>query len=143
MRNDSANWTPAAPLARAPVEIAETRLEVIVPERQTLLSGSIGALLEMSGVETATGWPKPATGESYALCLRRDRILRVNGTALEDGWYEAVGVAVSDMTDGYAVIQVSGPSALSVLKRGTEIDPSEPSAATARLRNSPRPRMSE
>lgn len=133
MRNDNAKWAPAQGMSFDPHVTKNATLKRVQPERQTLLSGPFARLLEMINVSDATGWPAPASGSSYALRLRRDRILSVNGPPIEEGWHEASGCAVSDMTDGFAVISLSGPDALTVLQRGTEINPAEPSASAARL----------
>ncbi|MFK7751272.1 MAG: hypothetical protein AB8B51_01865 [Sedimentitalea sp.] len=60
-------------------------------------------------------------GTPYALRLRRDRILIVDGPELPDGWHDDLGLAVSDVTDGYGVIDIKGGTALGLLQRGTEI----------------------
>jgi hypothetical protein len=105
----------------------------VVPERQTVISGPYRACLNLSGFQQAVGWPHAEPGESYALRLRRDRVLVVNGPVLADGWNAEHGVAVSDMTDGFAVIDLQGSDCLFVLRRGTEVSIEMPSASCIRL----------
>jgi len=132
MRDDSRKWQPAQGLERDPVVMDGLTIRVIQPERQALLSGPYASLLALANVTGTVGWPDPAMGDSYAIRLRRDRILAVNGPTLADGWHDEIGVAVSDMTWGYAVIELNGPAAMGVLQRGTEITLDTPSASVAR-----------
>ncbi len=131
MRNDSHKWTaPQDP--RQPVTQNGLTIRPVPLQRQTLLSGPIQTCLQLAQQPGATGWPAPASGTSYALRLRRDRILSINGPALPDGWHPD-GVAISDMTDGYACIEITGQGALDLLNQGTELDPATPSNSCARL----------
>jgi sarcosine oxidase gamma subunit len=57
----------------------------------------------------------------------------VDGPQIEEGWDAERGVAVSDITDGYSVVEVSGDAAIGVLKRGTEISLEQPSGSVARV----------
>ncbi len=131
MRNDSHKWD-APPAQRQPVIRDNLTIRPITFQRQTLLSGPIKTCLQLARQPSATGWPAPASGDSYALRLRRDRILSINGPTLPDGWHPE-GIAISDMTDGYACIEITGKGALDLLNQGTELDPTTPSGSCARL----------
>ena len=132
MRNDTPKW--AAPLGenRAAVVGENARLSLCLLPRQTILSGPASQCLSLAKQPSASAWPDSASGESYAIRLRRDRILAVNGPPLADGWHAGSGVAVSDMTGGYVVFELSGPAALDILKTGTELDVSQPSGSAMR-----------
>ena len=132
MRNDNEKWDPALGQTRSKHSVAGFEMNLVRLKRQTLISGAYPNALKLVDVDSAIGWPDKASGESYALRLRRDRILMVNGPELVDGWHHGEGLAVSDMTDGYAVIEIKGDRAMEVLKRGTEIVLGEPSASVAR-----------
>lgn len=132
MRDDSAKWTPVMGVDREPIIRKGLKIEVFCPERQTLISGPRGKALKLAGLDKAVGWPEPARSDTYALSQRRDRILVVNGPGLADGWDSDHGLAISDMTDGYAACTLSGQTAMSILKRGTEIDKRIASASVAR-----------
>ncbi len=131
MRDDSLKWD--APLGNTRADIAGDgyRASLIQLARQTVLSGPIETCLKIATQNTAFGWPEIASGKIYALRLRRDRILSVNGPGLPDGWHNH-GVAISDMTGAYAVIEVNGPRAIDLLNRGTELDTALPSGSVAR-----------
>lgn len=131
MRNDSHKWD-APTDHRLPLIRDDLTIRPIALHRQTLLSGPINTCLQLANQPKATGWPDPAQGTAYALRLRRDRILSVNGPALPDGWHPQ-GAAISDMTHGYACIEISGPRALPLLNQGTELDPATPSNSCMRL----------
>lgn len=133
MRDDSAKWAPATGRERGSVTIGSVTLSPVLLTRQTLISGPYEAALKLAGMRFATGWPEPVDGDTYALRLRRDRILVINGLALEDGWHDAAGLAVSDMSSGYAALELKGSNAFAVLQRGTEISRTQPSASVARL----------
>ena len=122
MRND--NGRRASPLGDIRDSIAGdgAHLSLIHLHRQTLLSGPIDGCLALAQQAQAHSWPEIASGDSYAIRLRRDRIIVLNGPILADGWHDDFSVAVSDMTGGYVVFELSGPRVLEVLKTGTELD---------------------
>lgn len=131
MRNDSHKWD-APQDQHLPLIHDGLTIQKITLYRQTLLSGPTNTCLQLANRPNATGWPAPASGNSYALRLRRDRILSINGPDLPDGWHPD-GVAISDMTDGYTCIELSGKNALNLLNQGTELDPATPSNSCMRL----------
>ncbi|MEL7097496.1 MAG: hypothetical protein AAGM84_01585 [Pseudomonadota bacterium] len=125
MRDDSARWHPPGSSAfDAPgVSVREVSLA-----RQTMVSGT----MVLSTYSLAIGWPDVALGEAYALCMRRDRVLLVNAGARRDGFDPDTSEAVSDMTDGFAVLALSGPRALECLQAGAALDPAQPSRSAFR-----------
>lgn len=132
MRNDNTKWDAPLGETRADVDGNRARLSLCQPARQTILSGPISQCLALAKQPSANAWPEIANGESYAIRLRRDRVLAVNGPALADGWHEGAGVAASDMTGGYVVFELSGPRALDILKTGTELALNQPSGGAMR-----------
>jgi len=131
MRDDSGKWPMALGTDRPPFETSGVRLSIVRPDRQTMLSGPITTCLKQAGLCEAMGWPEVSeTKGSYALRLRRDRLLVVNGAPMTQGWYN--GVATSDVSDGYGVVEVDGRDAFAVLQRGTEISRAVPSGSVAR-----------
>ena len=131
MRDDSRRW-PEFNLDKAPVKLGDVILSSAKVARQTVISGPLENALKLCGLEKAQGWPDVVTEETYALRLRRDRILVVNGPPLEDGWHAEHGLAVSDMSGGLVVFEIDGPGALPILRRGTEINVNEPSLSVTR-----------
>jgi len=132
MRNDNQKWAPACGLNRPTVHGENVQLTLPTFSRQTLMSGPVLNGLTLAKQPKAHGWPSIARGEAYALRLRRDRILAINGPALNDGWHEGNGVAVSDMTSGFAALELSGPRAHEILNTGTELDLALPSGTAMR-----------
>lgn len=128
MRDDSNNWdapdTNIKVLADVDVEVMQ-----VFFNRQTMISGT--DVLDRTLLPLVE-WPDKVNSDSYALVLRRDRILEVNGDHRPDGWNASAGIAVSNMTDGYEVFRLSGLRALDLLKRGAFIDASKPSRSVAR-----------
>jgi len=124
MRDDSRKWKVppdyAQPLAGDGVTVTR-----VWPARQVLISAP-DALARIA----ATGWPEVARGDAYALCLRRDRVLEVNGPARDEGWDGTQ--AVTEVSDAYAVFHIEGPQALALCRRGTELSLAQPSRSVAR-----------
>ena len=129
MRDDRQRWAPPRDRT-AHVTAPGLTITPVTVERLTLLSGP------MARQQTSlplVEWPGLALKDSYALSLRRDRVLEVNGPAHQDGWDGARGLAVSTVTDGYAQVEISGANALSLLNRGADLDLGTPSRSVARL----------
>lgn len=128
MRDDGHKWD--APSADPDVILGpDLQARQIWPERQTLISGV--DVLKDSDLPLVE-WPGSAPVSGFALVLRRDRILEVGGPARADGWDESRRWAISDMSDGYAVLHLDGPGALDLLKRGGVVSPDAPSRSVAR-----------
>ncbi|MCZ4351221.1 hypothetical protein O4H61_01695 [Roseovarius aestuarii] len=129
MRDDSQRWDAPLPpdYAHSAKGITLTRTTLA---RQVVVSGP-RVLTQIEG--PVAEWPGIVTGQSYALCLRTDRVLLVNGPPLSEGWHEGTDQAVSDASDAYAVVDISGPRSLEVLTRGAELSLQHPSKSVARL----------
>lgn len=129
MRDDTKKWD--APLALTTLEMSDgLTIRPVKLARQTLLSG-----VDVLGrtQHPISAWPGVVTAQTYALSLRRDRVLLVNGPALADGWHEDTAQAVSDVSDCYYVFDIRGDRAFSVLKRGAELRLDVPTKSVARL----------
>ena len=107
-----------------------TRLSRIKDLTLTLISGP-NVLGQVDA--PLVGWPEVIDGDRYAVVMRRDRVLLVGDTDLIEGWDDTKNLAVSDMTHGYDVFDLSGPHALSMLQQGTEIHLDQPSRSVVRL----------
>ncbi|MGR3491599.1 MAG: hypothetical protein ACU0DW_06025 [Shimia sp.] len=122
MRNDNARW-----------DVPHTGDAGL-----TLTWQDLGAQMLVSGTTVLSemgpmvDWPTPAEGTRYAVCLRRDRVMCVGDFGLEPGFDPARGLAVTDVSDGYAVLDVQGPGALDALQRGGELRLDTPSRSAAR-----------
>jgi len=138
MRDDRKRWRRAEGWGRKLDDLPGLRATIIRPKRQTLISGPTSAALKASNLADAAGWPGPAKGDHYAIRLRRDRLLVVDGEdrahpSLDEGWHDELGIAVSDITGGLALIELSEPSVPTLLATGAEIDPATPSPAASWL----------
>lgn len=129
MRDDSQKWSTQT--FDPNVYSSETLvIKQIQPNRQIIISG----VRARENTKLALiAWSGFAPAHDYALVLRRDRIIEINGPARSDGWDEQTGLAISDVTDGYAVAHLDGPDAMPLLMRSTEISINQPSASAARL----------
>jgi len=128
MRDDRDKWLPIGQ-HEYPINLPGATLSVPDISRQTLISGA--QVLEQIK-QPLIGWPDIADVQSYAITLRRDRVLLVNDSKEPDGWNEELNWAVSDVSDAYSVIDIHGEQALSLLMRGTELSLSAPSRSAAR-----------
>ncbi|MCE8009409.1 hypothetical protein [Aestuariivita sp.] len=129
MRDDRLKWD--AP-ASDPKVLAQDGLHVtrVRPTRLTLISG---VQARRASALPLIGWPDQVTSEQFALCLRRDRILEVGGPDRLPGWDAEAGLAISEMTDGYAMFHLDGDRTLGLLKRGGVARPDQPSPSVVRL----------
>ena len=128
MRDDRDLWAPALGLT-VPLALPGAELSAAPLTRQTLISGVSASAM----VEPSTGWPDIVDTTRYRLNRRRDRIVEINSEARAEGWDASRQQAVSDVTHGYSVFHLSGPNALGILKRGTEISLNTPSKSVARM----------
>ncbi|WP_323778845.1 hypothetical protein [Leisingera sp.] len=128
MRDDSENWDAPQPSGYVHQANGIT-LAPATLTRQTLLSGP--RVLAQTEQPIAS-WPDIVTAQSYALPIRRDRVLLVNGSAVPEGWQDDICQAVSDASDAYSVFDISGKNALEVLRRGAELNLGIPSRSVAR-----------
>ena len=127
MRDDRRKWTPV-PDHYAPLNSATVTVAPCSPGRQTLISGA--TILQNAG--PAIGWPDISGAGPYTLCLTRDQVLEVEGGARASGWDAASGRAISDVTDGYLVFDVSGVGGLDLLSTGGEISLQDSSRSVVR-----------
>ena len=121
MRDDRDKWAPALGTDRPAIENKHLHISVVKTQRQTLISGPYKKCLKVCKLSQASGWPQIATGDLYAVRLRRDRILVNDGPSLNDGWHDEAGVSVSDMSSAYILVEIKGEAALELLNRGTDL----------------------
>ena len=126
MRNDTARWDPPVPLSFTSDRL--TISEVTLP-RQIWVSG-IDVLEQFA--DQLIAWPDIATSDRYVVALRRDRVLLVGPTGHPPGYSPETGLATTEVSDAYLVIDISGPDALKALRRGTELRLDQPSRSVLR-----------
>ena len=136
MRDDRDRLPAAIGQGRPVIKGRDLAIEIESQPRQTIISGPYAAALAYAGLDMpAVGSGDVAQGESYAVRLRRDRILVVGGPLLENGWVPSAEVAISDMSQGYAVLTLNGAGALPMLQTGTEYEFTSSSGSASRLWN--------
>lgn len=128
MRDDRNRWNAPGSLG-LPLEGPGVTVTPVTDLQQVLISGpdvrrSFATLVE---------WPDVAQGGSYTLSLRRDRVMVIGGPARTEGWQESSQQAVTEMSDGYEVLDIAGPAAFDLLRRGAELSLTSPSRSVARL----------
>ena len=130
------DWSVAA-IRRHGLDIVVARAETI-----WLVSGDLPKFLARhhDGAD-CTGHRDACGGDRYALRLAPDRLLFVRRAAAQaapetHGWSND-GVALTDMSDGILLFDVTGPSALDVMALGAEYDfaakPASPTKSAAML----------
>lgn len=123
MRDDQKRWPEVKRYDRDELFGSGVAVRAVQLDRQTMISGSLSACLNLAGLKENSASSENFPGSStYAIRLRRDRILVVGGPELEEGWIKAAEVAVSEMTTAYSVIDISGNAAESLLATGTEFN---------------------
>ena len=127
MRDDSQRWEP--PAERFDFVVPGVRaLEVDLPE-SWMISGP--GVLEQFAAHYVS-WPDVVDVPAYAVALRRDRILWIGPWDHGGGYDPSRQLAVSDVSDAFAVIDLSGPHALDLLRHGTELRLDKPSRSVSR-----------
>lgn len=129
MRDDSNKWDAPDALMGTHIQSGVTLVPVSLT-RQTLISGP---RVQSQTDWPIVGWPDIATTPTYALSLRRDRVLLVDGPDMAEGWHEDTQRAISDARDAYTVFDISGDRAIEVLQRGAEVRLDMESKSVARL----------
>jgi hypothetical protein len=126
MRNDSARWDAPGPIDVTSQDLTVTAVPAVY---QHWVSG-IDVMDRYA--DQIVGWPDIVTTQCYALALRRDRVLLVGEADATLGYSDDTGLAVSDVSDGWQVADISGPNALECLRRGAELDLAQPSRSVMR-----------
>ena len=115
MRDDSHRWDASISAdMSADMSIVKDGLSIaaVALNRQTLISGpAVLTQVEDQVVE----WPGVAASAAYTLCLRRDRVLVVNGPDVADGWDVEEQLAISDVSDAYLSLTVPSRSVARML----------------------------
>lgn len=107
-------WSPVPDWSRAGIRHEALSIVAVAPQAAWLVSGNLAALLERHGVRFGD------VGERYALRLAPDRLLLVHMDAPTDdvtfGWSD--GCAVTDVSDGYVLLDITGPAAPELMRLG-------------------------
>jgi heterotetrameric sarcosine oxidase gamma subunit len=109
-------WSPVPDWSRATIRHDELSIDTVAPQVAWLVSGNLATFLDRRGVRFGDA------GDRYALRLAPDRLLfvSVDGAATDGatfGWSED-GCAITDVSDGYVLLDITGPAALELMRLG-------------------------
>jgi heterotetrameric sarcosine oxidase gamma subunit len=124
-------WSPVPDWPSVAISRPEADIRRVQADGQILMvSGNFGAFLANQGLARCLG-PRDSIGDApYALRLAPDRLLLIGGKAEIDavpGWQG--GIAVSDVTDGYVIIDILGAGAAAFMQAGAAYDFEAPAGA--------------
>ena len=116
MRDRGLFWSPVPDWSRAGIQHEGLNIAAVVPQAAWLVSGNLLAFLERRGVRFGDA------GGRYALRLAPDRLLfmAVDGAATDGvtfGWSED-GCAITDVSDGHVLLDITGPAAPELMRLG-------------------------
>ena len=106
-------WSPVPDWSRASIRHDELSIATVAPQVAWLVSGNLEAFLERRGIRFGDA------GERYVLRLAPDRLLFVSLDGADNvafGWSD--GCAVTDVSDGYVLLDITGPAALELMRLG-------------------------
>jgi heterotetrameric sarcosine oxidase gamma subunit len=108
-------WSPVPDWSRVSIRHDGLSIAAVAPQAAWLVSGNLAAFLERRGVRFGDA------GDRYVLRLAPDRLLFVSiGVPSDDatfGWSED-GCAISDVSDGYVLLDITGPGAAELMRLG-------------------------
>ena len=128
-------WSPVPDWPRAGIRHDGLSVAALAPQVAWLVSGDLATFLERRGV--ALDGDAGDRG-AYALRLAPDRLLFVSldGTAADSaafGWSEK-GCAITDVSDGYVLLDITGPAAPELMRLGALHDfETRPETASAAM----------
>lgn len=129
MLDRSAFWT----LPGDRLDLPGLTVQALPAQPQTLVSGDLDGFLSARGLPPAIGLLGPAQGEVAAIRLARHRMLVLGLDTPPEAPAWVQGCALTPMTAGLAVLDITGPRAMEWAARGTAIDLRHPSPSAALL----------
>ena len=107
-------WSPVPDWSRAGIRHDGLSIAALAPQAAWLVSGDLAGSLERRGARFGDAV------ERYALRLAPDRLLFVSMDGAADGvtfgWSD--GCAVTDVSDGYVLLDITGPAAPELMRLG-------------------------
>ncbi|MEZ5774133.1 MAG: sarcosine oxidase subunit gamma family protein [Hyphomicrobiaceae bacterium] len=136
MRDRGLFWSPVPDWASARIERAGLVVRpASAPAALHLASGDLAAIATAFRLEGTLGPRDPIPDGDYALRLAPDRCLVVSGAATAGAAGAAAGLHLSEVTDGYLLIDVTGKAARDLLAQGTSYDFSDATVRPAESAN--------
>jgi hypothetical protein len=117
-------WSPVPDWSSANIRRLGLEIAAISTDTIWLVSGDLAKFLARHDDGADCVGPRNMCGaDRYALCLALDRLLFVcRGAVPETPGWSADGVAITDVSDGFLLFDVTGPAALDVMALGAEYD---------------------
>jgi heterotetrameric sarcosine oxidase gamma subunit len=106
-------WSPVPDWVHASIRHEGLSVAALAPQAAWLVSGNLATFLERRGIRFGDA------GDRYALRLAPDRLLFVSMDGADGatfGWSD--GCAVTDVSDGYVLLDVAGPAAPELMRLG-------------------------
>lgn len=106
-------WSPVPDWAHANIRHEGLNVTVAAAQAAWLVSGDLAAFLARHSVGFGEA------GDRYALRLAPDRLLFVSMDGVDDvtfGWSD--GCAVTDVSDGHVLLDITGPAAAELMRLG-------------------------
>jgi heterotetrameric sarcosine oxidase gamma subunit len=106
-------WSPVPDWPHATIRHEGLSVAAVAPQAAWLVSGDLAAFLERRGVRFGEA------GDCYALRLAPDRLLFVSMGSVNDaafGWSD--GCAITDVSDGHVLLDITGPAAPELMRLG-------------------------
>lgn len=106
-------WSPVPDWSHATIQRDGLSIAAAAPQAAWLVSGDLAAFLQRCGVRFGDA------SNRYVLRFAPDRLLFVSMDGVEDvafGWSD--GCAVTDVSDGYVLLDIIGPTARGLMQLG-------------------------
>jgi len=123
-------WSPVPDWPRTDIQHQELGIRALSARTAWLVSGNLAGFLERRGTLPCVGPREVCETGPYALRLAPDRLLFVprdggSDAALIDpeafGWSDD-GIAITDVSDGFMLFDVTGPAALDLMVLGANYE---------------------
>lgn len=119
-------WSPVPDWSRADIQYRELGITVLSTQAAWLASGNLVKFLERRGGLSCVGPRDSCEKGAYALRLAPDRLLFVcRDGMLTDlpafGWSDE-GIAITDISDGFVLFDITGPAAPDLMRLGASYD---------------------
>ena len=115
-------WSAPPEWATAEMAAPGLRIAAVAAPTIWLASGNLDAFRRRHGVAEPLG-PRDAVAGRYALRLAPDRLLHVSDASdITDFGWSPEGYAISDLTDGMILLDLSGPESADVMAQGSGYD---------------------
>ncbi|HET6160260.1 MAG TPA: hypothetical protein VFE34_18085 [Dongiaceae bacterium] len=134
-------WSPVPDWSRAEIQQPGLGITALSPRTAWLVSGNFSAFLAKRGGLACVGPRETCERDAYSLRLTPDRLLFVAQDAVSThpetfGWSDD-GVAITDVSDGLMLFDVTGPAAPALMQLGAnyefEANPAGPEESASTL----------